>query len=53
MLQRPVLRLFGLGLLAACCFTHAAYAQEGADAQTQALVRRLQEGARRSRLSAA
>ncbi len=48
------------GLLLACCASAAclpllqtAFAQEGADAQTQSLVRRLREGDERSRRAAA
>jgi HEAT repeat protein len=48
---RPALRLVGVSLLTALCFT-TALTQEGADAQTQALVRRLQEGDRQARLTA-
>jgi len=50
---RRVLRLLGVSLLAAFCLAHAALAQGRADAQTQALVRRLRDGDKRERLAAA
>ncbi len=52
MVPRLVLRLIGVALIVALCLNSAAFAQ-GGDAQTQALVRRLQEGDRRDRLAAA
>src|SRR5215207_9836618 len=53
MSQRPLLRLLGVSLLTVVCLTPTAFTQEAPDAQTQSLVRRLQEGDRRDRLAAA
>src|SRR5215210_6100213 len=53
MRPRPLLLLIGVSLLAAFYFADAAFTQGGSDVQTQALVRRLQEGDRADRLAAA
>src|SRR5215216_5874730 len=53
MSQRQALRLIGVSLVITICLAQAAFTQESADAQTQALIRRLQEGDQQGRRAAA